>query len=126
MTHFCKLKLLFICTLLALLPAVPAWAQLEGQNWYFGNQAGVTFSSGSPVAVTNGMLVSYEGCATLSDKAGQLLAYTNGENVWDRNHQIMPNGSSGLGGFNSASQAALLLPAPNNLQQVYLLSLIHI
>lgn len=123
MTHFCKLKLLFICTLLALLPAVPAWAQLEGQNWYFGNQAGVTFSSGSPVAVTNGMLVSYEGCATLSDKAGQLLAYTNGENVWDRNHQIMPNGSSGLGGFNSASQAALLLPAPNNLQQVYLFAI---
>jgi gliding motility-associated-like protein len=119
MTHFCKLKQLIGWVLLALLPTASAWAQLEGQNWYFGNQAGVTFSSGSPVAVTNGKLISYEGCATLSDKAGQLLAYTNGENVWDRNHQVMPNGSSGLGGHNSASQAALLLPAPNNLQQVY-------
>lgn len=123
MTHFCKLKQLLVWVLLATLPTVPAWAQLEGQNWYFGNQAGVTFSSGSPVAVTNGMLISYEGCATLSDKSGTLLAYTNGESVWDRNHQVMPNGSSGLGGFNSASQAALLLPAPNDLQRVYLFAI---
>jgi len=123
MTHFCKLKQLLVWVLLALLSAVPAWAQLEGQNWYFGNQAGVSFSSGAPVAVTNGMLTSYEGCATLSDKNGMLLAYTNGEKVWDRSHQVMPNGGSGLGGFNSASQAALLLPAPNNLQQVYLFAI---
>jgi gliding motility-associated-like protein len=123
MAHFYKLKQLLSCLLLALLPTVPAWAQTEGQNWYFGNQAGVTFSTGAPVAVTNGRLTSYEGCATLSDKNGTLLAYTNGENVWDRSHQVMPNGSSGLGGHNSASQAALLLPAPNNAQQVYLFAI---
>jgi gliding motility-associated-like protein len=123
MAHFYKLKQLLSWVLLALLPTVPAWAQKEGQNWYFGNQAGVTFSTGAPVAVTNGRLTSYEGCATLSDKNGTLLAYTNGENVWDRSHQVMPNGSSGLGGHNSASQAALLLPAPNNAQQVYLFAI---
>jgi len=121
MEHFYKKYHLILGLLVwALLSSQQSWAQLEGQNWYMGNQAGVSFASGAPVALTNGQLISYEGCATLSDKNGVLLAYTNGENVWDRNHQVMPNGGSGLGGFNSSSQAALLLPAPNNLQRVYL------
>ena len=36
-------------------------------------------SSGSPVAVTNGAMTAVEGCAAISDSAGNLLFYTNGE-----------------------------------------------
>lgn len=121
MGHFFKKWQVILGILLwGLIGSRPSWAQLEGQNWYMGNQAGVSFASGFPVALTNGQMTSYEGCATLSSPNGQLIAYTNGENVWDRSHQVMPNGSSGLGGHNSTSQTALLLPAPNNQQLVYL------
>ena len=66
-------------------------------NWYFGNAAGISFNSGSPVALTNGALITTEGVATISDFSGNLLFYTNGVTVWDRNHSIRPNGN-GLNG----------------------------
>ncbi|WP_457064378.1 gliding motility-associated C-terminal domain-containing protein [Hymenobacter sp. UYAg731] len=37
------------------------------------------------------------GCATLSDAAGSLLLYTNGDQVWNRQHQLMA-GAPALGG----------------------------
>lgn len=46
--------------------------------WYFGNGAGLDFSSGSPVAITNGALHTWEGCASMRDLNGNLLMYTNG------------------------------------------------
>ena len=48
-------------------------------NWYFGNNAGVSFASGSPVALTNGQLSTTEGCASISDASGNLMFYTNGD-----------------------------------------------
>lgn len=84
--------------------------------WYFGNGAGLDFSSGSPVAVTNGALHTYEGCATMSDTAGNLLFYTDGDTVWDKTHQPMPNGIGLMGCplYGSSAQAALIVPQPRN------------
>lgn len=62
---------------------------------------------------------SYEGAASIANSAGQLLMYSNGEQVWDATNQVMPNGNS-LGGHNSASQAALLLRAPGSTTLYYL------
>jgi hypothetical protein len=64
-------------------------------------------------------MTSYEGCATISTPTGQLAMYSNGEQVWDANHQLMPNGAN-LGGHNSASQGALLLRAPGSSTLYYL------
>ncbi|MCB2407725.1 T9SS type A sorting domain-containing protein [Hymenobacter lucidus] len=102
----------------ALFPIFQAQAQREANNWYFGNQAGVSFATGSPVAVTNGAMTSYEGSASISNAAGQLLLYSNSEQVWDANHQVMPNGSN-LGGQNSATQGALILRAPGSTSLYY-------
>ena len=41
--------------------------QQENNNWYFGFYAGVTFSSGFAIAVSNGAMTAVEGCATISD-----------------------------------------------------------
>ena len=57
-----------IKTLFLLLPLL-AFPQGEANIWYFGYNAGLDFSSGSPVALTNGQLTTFEGCATLSDTA---------------------------------------------------------
>ncbi len=64
--------------LLLIFITLPAFAQKETNFWYFGTYAGVSFDSGSPVADTNGILSTNEGCATISDADGQLLFYTSG------------------------------------------------
>jgi len=88
-------------------------AQGEANIWYFGDHAGVDFNSGNPVALNDGQIVTDEGCATISDAAGQLLFYTNGVTVWGKDHQIIPNGTD-LMGHNSASQSAVIVPKPGS------------
>ena len=88
-------------------------SQGEYNNWYFGNHAGVTFNSGSPVAVTNGALETTEGCSTISDATGNLLFHTDGMEVFDRNHNLMPNGA-GLLGHSSSTQSGVIVPQPNS------------
>lgn len=90
--------------------------------WYFGNGAGLDFSSGSPVAITNGQLDSWESCASISDINGNLLFYTDGDTVWDKNHNhnVMPNGTGLYGSCvppgpnNSATQGVIIIPQPNS------------
>lgn len=84
-------------------------AQKEASMWYFGRNAGVDFKSGNPVAMTDGALFTDEGCATISDKNGNLLFYTDGITVWNRNHMPMPNGT-GLNGDPSSTQSAIIVP----------------
>ena len=103
-------SLLFFALLLF---STPSFSQKEAANWYFGDRAGLDFNSGSPVALTNGELNTPEGCATISDKNGNLLFYTDGSFVYDKTHQIMPNGS-GLLGHRSSTQSAIIVPKPNN------------
>ena len=106
-----KISALFFFALLFF--ATPSFSQKEAANWYFGERAGLDFNSGSPVALTNGELNTPEGCATISDKNGNLLFYTDGSFVYDKTHQIMPNGA-GLLGHRSSTQSAIIVPKPNN------------
>ncbi len=86
-------------------------AQGEANNWYFGFGAGITFNTTPPSALTDGMLSTDEGCSSISDAAGNLLFYSNGETIYNRNHQIMENGT-GLDGHFSSTQSALIVPQP--------------
>lgn len=95
-----------------------AFAQGEANNWYFGFNAGVTFNNGAPQALTNGSLRTVEGCATISDAAGNLLFYTDGITVYNRNHQAMPNGT-GLQGDSSSTQSAIIVPHPGDTNLFY-------
>lgn len=88
-------------------------AQREAGIWYFGIEAGIDFNSGSPVPLTNGKLITKEGCSTISDKDGKLLFYTDGSTVWNAKHNIMPNGT-GLFGHLSSTQSAIIVPNPSN------------
>lgn len=82
------------------------FAQQEGNTWYFGYHAGVSFTGGTATALTNGALNQYEGVATISDRSGNLLFYTEGMNVWAANHALMPNGT-GLSGTQSTTQTVI-------------------
>lgn len=84
-------------------------AQGSNANWYFGMGAGMSFSSGlAMLPLTGNAFYTVEGSACISDETGQLLFYTDGVRVFDRNHQVMPNGS-GLNGEMSSSQSALIV-----------------
>lgn len=89
-------------------------SQKETNYWYFGSNAGLFFNNAPPVPLTNGVLGASEGSASISDSNGNLLFYTNGETVWNKNHQIMTNGT-GLWGDElclSSTQAAIIIPQP--------------
>lgn len=89
-------------------------------NWYFGFNAGLVFNGGNPVPLNNNAISTDEGCATISDANGNLLFYTNGERVINRNHVQMPNGW-GLQGHFSSSQSSLIVkdPADDSLYYIF-------
>ena len=74
--------------------------QGEFNNWYFGRHCGITFNSGTPVFLpgnpmnVGGLLAE----ASVSDSSGNLLFFSNGRKVWNRNLWEMPNGYGLLGG----------------------------
>ena len=105
-----------------------SYAQLgkEAWHWQFGLNAAMDFSSGTPVTGTSAIWVD-GGSASISDpNTGQLLFYTDGMQVWDKNNNQMPNGfgmMSGLPGTNqNATQAALIVPKPGSPAIYYVIS----
>ncbi len=98
---------------------LPAFGQRENSNWFFGINAAINFPvTGVPAAVAGSAMNTYEATTTVSDAAGQLLFYSNSENIWNRNNQVMPNGSN-LGGHQSASQGVIAVQSLTNAQQYY-------
>ncbi|WP_167856772.1 T9SS type B sorting domain-containing protein [Hymenobacter aquaticus] len=111
---------LFTCLLFLLgFFSTQVLAQRENDNWYFGNNAGLSFASTPPVPLLNGAMVTYEATASVSDAAGKLLFYTNSVDVWNRNHQPMANGQV-IGGHESAAQGAVIVKNPANANQYYI------
>ncbi|MEX0361238.1 MAG: hypothetical protein AB3N10_09680, partial [Allomuricauda sp.] len=78
------MNLRLFCAVIAFLYFAQTQAQLEAAIWYFGQNAGLDFRSGTPVPLTDGALNTREGCATISDAAGNLIFYTDGSTVWNR------------------------------------------
>ena len=105
-------KILLILTLIS---SLQAFAQGEANNWYFGFGAGLQFNqaTGNTTVLYDGQLSTNEGCSTISDANGNLLFYSDGITVWNRNHQVMPNGN-GLFGDPSSTQSALVVPKPDD------------
>ncbi|MBL0044171.1 MAG: gliding motility-associated C-terminal domain-containing protein [Flavobacteriales bacterium] len=94
-------------------------AQNQHTNWYFGSNAGLTFSGGAPAAFTGSAINAFEGCTSISDSSGMGLFYTDGETIYDRSNTPMPNGT-GMGGNLSSAQGVVIVPFPGNAYLYYL------
>lgn len=116
------MKKLYYIALAAILTTVGMHAQMQTAHWYFGINAGLDFSSGSPVIDTNGQISTWEGCTSISDEYGNLLFYTDGRRVYDSTHSLMQNGS-GLRGDNSSTTSSVVLPVPDNCSQYYVFTI---
>ena len=95
-----------------LLVSFSAFSQSQANNWYFGDGAGLNFSTATPTVLTDGQLDTLEGCATISDDNGNLLFYTDGITVYGADHTIIQNGTN-LYGNPSSTQSAIIIPQPN-------------
>lgn len=106
-----KLKVLLL-TILTLV-YFSAIAQKQSNIWYFGKYGGLDFNSGSAVVLNNGAMNNFEGVSSISDRYGSLLFYTDGLTVFNKNHEIMQNGSN-LAGHPSSTQSGIIIPVPNS------------
>ena len=88
-----KVKRIFILLTIILFSEIIN-SQNETNNWYFGNKSALNFSNGQLAVLNNGNMETPAGCSSISDKNGALLFYTNGQTVWNKNHEIMNNGSN--------------------------------
>ncbi len=95
--------------------------------WTFGKKAGLDFTTGTPVPITSAIDYLYnEGCASVSNSAGELLFYTDGKKVFNRDHMLMPNGVS-IVPFEtySSTQGALIVPVVGSPDRYYVFSIQH-
>jgi gliding motility-associated-like protein len=90
-----------------------AKSQGVDEIWYFGNNAGISFSGGVPSVLINSASSCPDITATALDTLGNLLFYTNGVNVWNSNHVVM-NGGNNIGGNGTAGNTAVIVPKPGS------------
>lgn len=112
-----RAALIILCTF----AVTDCFAQtLSTANWYFGQRAGIAFRDGRVDVLADGQMSTSEGCATMSDPTtGELLFYTDGVTVWNRLHEVMPNGT-GLFGDRTTAQSAIIIPAPGRPSLYYI------
>lgn len=94
----------------------PAASRASRRWWYFGQNVrldfGVTGAQGPISSTTTGAAASTikaEGVTTVSDRQGNLLFYSDGLTIWNRNGAVMSN-STGLSGSSTATQAVAAFP----------------
>lgn len=98
------------------------------QHWIFPENCGLEFPNttsvptpytwtpqtiGAPTGITG----AREGCASISDNAGNLLFYTDGTHIWDGAHVQQ---FSGLEGNPSSTQSSIIVPDPADADQYYI------
>jgi large repetitive protein len=118
---------LFYCFLL-ISPILSA--QKEAAHWYFGNRMGFDFTNCNPTFDLNGNMRAWMAPATISAPDGRLLFYANSlthsvssitceGGIYNRNHQLMPNGAFTQFG-EPDFQGSLILPAVGNSNKYFL------
>ncbi|MEA5459592.1 gliding motility-associated C-terminal domain-containing protein [Arcicella sp. LKC2W] len=82
--------------------------------WYFGNNAGIKFSSGTPSADDKGKLNTTEGVSSIADPNGNLLFYTDGRKIYDKDGIEMASLKPDvLAGSDVSTQSAVIVPQPS-------------
>ncbi len=108
----------FITILLCWFISSPCIAQGETNHWYFGAKAALNFSSGSPRVLFDSQMSTSEGSSSISDKNGNLLFYSDGFYVWNRNHERMKDPVTGwiswIGDNGLATQTGVIIPWPEH------------
>lgn len=94
----------------------------EGNLWYFGWRTGLDFSTEPPTVLTDGKTMTYQSLNTsvFNDNLGNLVLYSDGRTIFNREHQPMTNGLLQTGMFPPPSET-LILPHPGIPGQYFVL-----
>ena len=87
----------------------------EGSKWYFGGNAGLDFSNTPPSPLTDGKLNTPEGTSSIANSKGQLLFYSDGIKVWNKNGDEMTctfGACAPMKGSPNSTQSVLIVPQP--------------
>jgi hypothetical protein len=118
-----NIKYLFYAIALLTILTLDLFSQQEYHNWYFGKQAGITFKTqnGEPTFLSGNAITQYEGCAAISNFAGNLQLYTNGVLVITGQGKILNPPYTYLKGHQSTTQSAVIIkkPASNNIYYIF-------
>jgi len=116
-------KLLFLSFLIII--TNPIFGQNQANVWYFGEGFGLDFNTNPPSMLSDGntglKVAEGEGVGSISDPDGNLLFYTNGQTIWNRNHVAMTNGT-GLNGQGTTCQTAVIVPVPGSTTRYYMIA----
>jgi len=127
-----------ILLILCCLPFIKGYSQ-QYNNWYFGNKAAISFNpvnnQAFPYALLNSAMkvtavdpYNSLGAASISDTAGNLLFYTNGVLIYNKNHQPMvnsnpPEADTGRGLANTKFRwSTIIVPQPGSNSLYYVFS----
>lgn len=73
-----------------------------------------------PTILNNSAMDKFHSSSSIADSAGNLLFYTDGKTVWNKQHAIMANGSLSLSlGYNVAFSMILKQPGNSNLYFIF-------
>jgi len=99
-------RITYYTLMVVVLSTILSHAQGENNNWILPGGIRLDFNN-DPVSVSKEGEIPWtrEGTVAVSDRCGNLSFYTDGVHVWNKNHELMPNGNN-IGGFNSARQSA--------------------
>jgi hypothetical protein len=124
-------KVLYILAFCLFFEGIRVCAQ-EAGNWYFPEGVGLRFDAQGVHSLPGGKVFTTipsnvinrptEGGASISDSKGNLLFYTDGVTVWNRNHMPMKRGQKLMGGP-STTQPASIVPDPGNPSRFYVFTL---
>ena len=114
------MKNLFTIVLLLIVNSM--FCQDPDNHWQLG-VSDINFTTAPPIVSTITNNGNY-GNASISDNNGNLLFYTDGVKVWNKNHLVMQNGGS-IGNPNSLlpfnnKQPCVIVPHPGNSNQYYI------
>lgn len=106
-----KLSLFLLCLFSNLL------SQNETSKWYFGKYAALDFMTVPPTTLNNSAMIQGAGCSSIADETGNLLFYTDGVTIWNKQHVVMAN-ATGLQSYNIYCQSPLIVKQPGS-QSIY-------
>jgi len=90
-----------------------------GREWYFGENVGLRFEENGTVRRIPSSMSSFSAAAIAYDAQGEMLFYSNGEEVWNQSHNVMANGTDLLGSQRSSQAIALCHPGNSDLWYLF-------
>jgi hypothetical protein len=88
------------------------------RNWHFGEGIGLRFDPDTFYIVQSNIKIS-EANTIHTDEEGNLLLYSNGEKIWNANHEVIHNGNLSLGSYDSR-MGSIFIIHPENPDYIYL------